>query len=231
MIQRPVVCTPDQTATQLALQVAFDVSAAFTCGPPQVVKERLPAESERAIATRCMERVLESGRGPKLAELLVLHRELCVKGGDNNLLGHSDAKFEQGERGRLRSVQAFVFSQGMLKEGCPTALVIPSLQRALARWASAPTTAETAGSLAAWVMVTTCHIHPFLDGNGRVARFLASLTLLRAGLLPILIPYRERDRYSLAISRIHHGEKAMSIQCMTEWVRATHQSTLAVAST
>ncbi|MBI3970829.1 MAG: Fic family protein [Chloroflexi bacterium] len=35
--------------------------------------------------------------------------------------------------------------------------------------------------LAAWVHVTTAAIHPFLDGNGRTARVLASLTMFRGG--------------------------------------------------
>lgn len=39
------------------------------------------------------------------------------------------------------------------------------------------------------------HIHPFWDGNGRMARLLANLPVLRAGHLPVVIEVRERKRY------------------------------------
>ena len=39
------------------------------------------------------------------------------------------------------------------------------------------------------------HIHPFWDGNGRMARLLSNLPVLRAGHLPVVIPVSERKRY------------------------------------
>jgi Fic family protein len=44
-------------------------------------------------------------------------------------------------------------------------------------------------------------IHPFFDGNGRMARLLANLPVLKAGYPPIMIPMRKRREYLLCLSR------------------------------
>lgn len=43
-------------------------------------------------------------------------------------------------------------------------------------------------------------IHPFVDGNGRMARLLANLPVLRSGFPPIVVPSVERQEYKKAIS-------------------------------
>jgi len=44
------------------------------------------------------------------------------------------------------------------------------------------------------------HIHPFWDGNGRVARLLANLPLLRSGHLPLIVEVERRKRYIDALA-------------------------------
>jgi hypothetical protein len=39
------------------------------------------------------------------------------------------------------------------------------------------------------------HVHPFWDGNGRIARLLANIPLLKAGLPPLTIPEEQRRAY------------------------------------
>lgn len=51
------------------------------------------------------------------------------------------------------------------------------------------------------------HIHPFWDGNGRMARLLANLPVLRSGHLPVVIEVRDCKRYidTLAAYQIGAG--------------------------
>ena len=44
-------------------------------------------------------------------------------------------------------------------------------------------------------------IHPFIDGNGRTARLLMALILLRINIIPIIIQPRERKRYLDSINK------------------------------
>lgn len=52
------------------------------------------------------------------------------------------------------------------------------------------------------------HIHPFWDGNGRIARLISNIPLLKAGLPPLVINQKERRKYikSLANYQINTGK-------------------------
>ena len=58
--------------------------------------------------------------------------------------------------------------------------------------------ASYAGLHAAFV-----RIHPFWDGNGRMARLLANIPVLKAGLPPIIIPKERRREYIQVLSEYH----------------------------
>ena len=46
-------------------------------------------------------------------------------------------------------------------------------------------------------------IHPFWDGNGRMARLLANIPVLKAGFPPIIIPKERRREYIQSLSKYH----------------------------
>ena len=48
---------------------------------------------------------------------------------------------------------------------------------------------------AAWFHHAFTTIHPFQDGNGRMARLLASLVLIKDGLFPLTVRRQDRKEY------------------------------------
>ena len=59
--------------------------------------------------------------------------------------------------------------------------------------------------LAAYSHHELVKIHPFIDGNGRTARLLMNLILMRNGYPPIVILNRERKKYFETLERAHFG--------------------------
>lgn len=58
---------------------------------------------------------------------------------------------------------------------------------------------------AAWLHHRFTQIHPFQDGNGRVARALASLVFLKSGLFPLVIRDSDRKEYIGALEEADEG--------------------------
>jgi Fic family protein len=61
---------------------------------------------------------------------------------------------------------------------------------------------------AAWIHHRFTQIHPFQDGNGRVARALATLVFLRAGLFPVVVNREVRTEYIEALEQADAGNLA-----------------------
>jgi len=59
---------------------------------------------------------------------------------------------------------------------------------------------------AAWLHHRFTQIHPFQDGNGRVARAIASLVFLKAGWFPLVINRDQRDEYIDALEAADAGD-------------------------
>lgn len=72
--------------------------------------------------------------------------------------------------------------------------------------------------------VSFVRIHPFFDGNGRMARLVANLPVLKAGLPPIIVPREQRKAYIDALSQYHYAvgqiEKRGELLPKTEAINA-----------
>ena len=64
---------------------------------------------------------------------------------------------------------------------------------------------------AAWLHHRFTQIHPFQDGNGRVARAIGSLVLVKAGLFPFLVTPNERNDYLDALEAADAGSLALLV--------------------
>lgn len=84
---------------------------------------------------------------------------------------------------------------GAIHEYCPPEHVAAEMDRLMELHASHRTVPPEVE--AAWLHHRFTQIHPFQDGNGRVARCLATLVFIRAGCFPLVIrdTRQERERY------------------------------------
>lgn len=87
---------------------------------------------------------------------------------------------------------------GQIHEYCPPELVKEEMER-LTSWYQEGEQNTAPEVLSAWLHHRFTQIHPFQDGNGRVARALASLVFLKAGLFPLVVRDSERKDYIEAL--------------------------------
>lgn len=87
----------------------------------------------------------------------------------------------------------------------PSPAVIPALMGDFATWLStAPDSPETAFT----AHLRLVDIHPFNDGNGRTARLLMNLVLIRCGYPPIAVRPEDRPAYIRALQQSQAGQGA-----------------------
>jgi Fic family protein len=83
---------------------------------------------------------------------------------------------------------------------------------------------------AAWLHHRFTQIHPYQDGNGRVARALASLIFIRAGWFPIVVTRDDRVRYIDALEVADEGNLASLIAFFAHVQKRQMNEVIRVAS-
>jgi Fic family protein len=134
---------------------------------------------------------LSKGKSDITVEHLLKMHQIVLKG------------IEKEFSGRYRPGQVRILGANFVP---PNALKIPQLMEDFVRWAK-----ENAGYANIIEYAATLHyrfvwIHPFVDGNGRVARLLMNLILIRAGYPPTIILNSDRKKYYNALTRADRGE-------------------------
>lgn len=78
-------------------------------------------------------------------------------------------------------------------------------------------------SIAAYLHAALVDIHPFADGNGRVARQLTNMVLLSEGLPPVVVPKEDRMAYFGALDAYHYEDEIeplrqfMVVETLKRW--------------
>lgn len=95
---------------------------------------------------------------------------------------------------------------GSIHEYCPPEHVAAEMDRLVALHAAHEGHGVSPEIEAAWLHHRFAQIHPFQDGNGRVARALASLVFIKAGWFPLVVDRDDRIRYIDSLEAADAGE-------------------------
>jgi Fic family protein len=110
-------------------------------------------------------------------------------------------------RGAYKSLTNNVeHSDGTVFEYCPPEHVDSEMERLIEMHTRHQSSGVSADVAAAWLHHRFTLVHPFVDGNGRVARCLATLVLLKANWLPLVITRRDRAAYISALRAADNGD-------------------------
>jgi len=99
----------------------------------------------------------------------------------------------------------------------PAAIEVPPLMQELVAWINSAKAAELHPvERAALAHFRLVHIHPFVDGNGRTARLLMNLVLIRESYPPAVIRRERRPEYYDALDQAHRGETTSFVTLVAE---------------
>ena len=116
---------------------------------------------------------------------------------------------------------------GKLHEYCPPEQTASEMDRLIAMHKTH--SAHPPLARAAWLHHRFVQIHPFEDGNGRIARCLATLVFIRAGMFPMVVMNEERDKYLDALGDANRGDLSPFVCCLGRWQRRYFLKALGIA--
>jgi Fic family protein len=109
---------------------------------------------------------------------------------------------------------------GSVHEYCPPEHVASEMDRLLQMHAEHESRSVPVEVEAAWLHHRFAQIHPFADGNGRVARAITSLVFIKAGWFPLVVKRDDRVRYIEALEKADAEDLRPLIKMFVEAQRA-----------
>jgi len=133
----------------------------------------------------------------EIQALLTRHQSTTV---GIDALGHRvEVKLERGKYKVLPNNPSR--GNGTIHEYCPPEHVASEMDRLLDLFQEYQHREVPPEVLAAWLHHRFAQIHPFQDGNGRVARALASLVFIKSGWFPLVVTRDDREQYIVALEK------------------------------
>ncbi|MBU1148427.1 MAG: Fic family protein, partial [Candidatus Omnitrophica bacterium] len=88
----------------------------------------------------------------------------------------------------------------------PEAIEVPGLMAGFGKWLKSRGSKTNIIEYAAIAHFKLVHIHPFVDGNGRTARLLTNLILMKYGFPPAVVLKTDRKKYYDCLEKAHKGD-------------------------
>lgn len=191
------VYTLDRGITQLLIERGIDASLIpreATDRDPDLVAQIIRDQKEAVEGLFDFvkrQRPLSTSYVKELHALLMRHQETSLA--VNTLGRHVQVPLLKGQYKTLPNNPTR--SDGTVHEYCPPEHVASEMDRLIAIHLDHENRGVPPDVEAAWLHHRFTQIHPFQDGNGRVARALASLIFIRARWFPLTVTRDDRGRY------------------------------------
>jgi len=120
-------------------------------------------------------------------------------------------------------------ADGLLHEYCPPEQVALQMERLVEMHVGHVLQGIPPEVEAAWLHHRFVQIHPFQDGNGRVARALATLVMIREGLLTLVVTDAMRGDYIGALEAADNGDLGPLVRLFADIQRRAIYGAIAMA--
>jgi Fic family protein len=124
------------------------------------------------------------------------------------------------EKGQYKTMPNSPTRQGgLVHEYCPPEHVASEMDALIRMHLEHESRNVPAEVEAAWLHHRFSQIHPFADGNGRVARAVASLIFIKAGWFPVIVKREDKPRYIDALEKADEGDLRVLVALFVEGQR------------
>lgn len=223
--------TLDRGVTQLLIERGIDetlISSEDTDQPPELVAALI---SDQKDAVDWLFEFVRSERPFAESFIKELHalitRHQSTAAGRDHLGRRTEIPLRRGAY-KLRSNNPTT-PDGTVHEYCPPEQVTIQMERLVEfydRYVEEKVAPEV---LSAWLHHRFTDIHPFQDGNGRVARALVSLVFIREGWFPLVVHRDHRSSYIDACEAADRGDLAPLVDLFAAAQRKAFVNALGIA--